>query len=315
LIPGLIPFTQPRAETVYGVAAAYRGLAALALGLPIAILGLLLLFRPRIPSTERLWAYLALLALAMTMGVEVLVLQGDIARMNTVFKFYVQVWLFWAVAAAAALAWIAPQVRRWRPGRAVWLGVLVVLLILAALYPPLATAAKTRDRFDPTLGPGLDGWEYMTTALYSDPGDGQLSVYELKWDYEAIRWMLDNVIGSPTIIEGQVGEYRWGARYAINTGLPTVLGWNWHQRQQRAAAGDEEVWERASDVAVFYDTPLAADALALINKYQIQYIVVGPLERAYYAPAGLLKFEELVRDGQLQIAYRNEGVTIYQVNR
>ena len=83
------------------------------------------------------------------------------------------------------------------------------------------------------LGPGLDGWAYMETANYWDPIGEE---YELKWDLEAIRWLLDNVVGSPVILEGHTPEYRWGGRYSINTGLPTVLGWNWHQRQQRAAA-------------------------------------------------------------------------------
>ena len=73
---------------------------------------------------------------------EVIVLQGDIGRMNTVFKFYLQVWLMWGVAAAAALAWMVPRLWRWRQGRGLWLGVLAVLLFFAALYPPLATCGQ-----------------------------------------------------------------------------------------------------------------------------------------------------------------------------
>ena len=90
----------------------------------------------------------------MSLGVEVIVIQGDIGRMNTVFKFYLQVWLLWGVAAAAALAWVIPQMRRWGYGRFLWFGLLGVLLFCAALYPPLATSARMRDRFDPELGGG-----------------------------------------------------------------------------------------------------------------------------------------------------------------
>jgi YYY domain-containing protein len=316
LIPGRAD-PDLASETGFG----YKSWAVFALGLPLAVLGLLLLFRARVSPTERLWAWLVLLGLAMTLGVEVIVLQGDIGRMNTVFKFYMQVWLMWGVAAAAALAWLIPRLsprpeagdlRKPSAGRTVWLSVLVVLIGLTALYPPLATRAKIQDRFDPSLGPSLDGWAYMTTARYDDPA-GQ--TYELKWDLEAIQWLLDNVVGTTTILEGQVPEYRWGARYSINTGLPTVLGWNWHQRQQRAAVDEQDVWKRAEDVADIYNTTNPEAARVLLDKYNVQYIVVGPLERVYYTPEGLAKFDQMAAGGTLQEVYRNEGVTIYTVVR
>jgi uncharacterized membrane protein len=92
-----------------------------------------------------------------------------------------------------------------------------------------------------------------------------------------------------------------------------VLGWNWHQRKQRAAAGEQEVWDRAEEVATLYNTPSKDLAELLLDKYGVQYIVVGPLERAYYDPIGLDKFKQLVNDGTLQVVFHNEGVTIYQV--
>jgi YYY domain-containing protein len=310
LVPGLVSFTRANADIVEVGAHTYRGLAVLAIGLPIALVGLLLLFRPGLRASERWWAYLVLLGLAMTLGVEVIVLQGDIGRMNTVFKFYLQVWLMWGVAAAAALAWMMSRLKRWQFGRGLWLATLAVLVLFAALYPPLATSAKISDRFDTDLGPGLDGWAYMETANYWDPNDQR---YDLKWDLEAIRWLLDNVVGTPVILEGHAPEYRWGARYSINTGLPTVLGWNWHQRQQRAAADDQEVWIRATDIARIYDEPIPALIEPLLAKYDVRYIVVGPLERTYYAPQGLDKFEQMANEGKLRAVFRNEGVTIYEV--
>jgi YYY domain-containing protein len=310
LVPGLISFTRANQEALEAGAYAYRGLSVLAFGLPIATLGLLLLLRPGLGPTERLWAFLVLLGLAMSLGVEVIVIEGDIGRMNTVFKFYLQVWLMWGVAAAAALAWMLPRLKGWRQGRGVWLGVLAVLVLFAALYPPLATAAKVHDRFDTSLGPGLDGWAYMETAHYWDPIGEE---YDLKWDLEAIHWLLDNVIGSPVILEGHAPEYRWGARYSINTGLPAVLGWNWHQRQQRAAGSDQEVWARAKDIDYIYNEPIPALIEPLLDKYHVRYIVVGPLERAYYKPTGLDKFEQMVQEGNLRAVFRSEGVTIYQV--
>ncbi|NLF14772.1 MAG: hypothetical protein GX597_23525 [Anaerolineaceae bacterium] len=358
LIPGLIEFTRADPLVAESGSHAYRGLAVLGLGLPLAIMGLILLFRAPAPQAgardgtmplqryvapvERLWAWLVLLALAMTLGVEVLVLEGDIGRMNTVFKFYLQVWIMWGVAAAAAVGWMVPRLRRWggtlrgtadengedgeaseasgagATARRWWVAVLVVLIAFAALYPPLAISAKVRDRWNEDQPPGLDGWEYMETANYWDPvgaefgHDGGVR-YDLRWDREAIAWLLDNVVGSPTILEGQTPEYRWGGRYAVNTGLPTVLGWNWHQRQQRAAADQQAIWDRAQDVATIYNVPGTMVAEGLLQKYGVRYVIVGPLEQAYYDPLGLEKFERMADEGTLRPVFRNQGVTIYEV--
>jgi YYY domain-containing protein len=310
LIPGLLPFTRANAEQVSSGVYSYRGLAVFALGLPLAILGLKLLFRPGLPAVERLWAFLFLLGLAMTLGVEVIVIEGDIGRMNTVFKFYLQTWLLWGVSSAVGLAWLARRRRRRRRGRGWWRGVLAALVFLAALYPPLAAMAKIRDRFEQVSGPGLDGRAYMETAHYYDISGGE---YDLKWDLDAIKWLQDNVVGSPVILEGHTPEYRWGGRYSVYTGLPAVLGWNWHQRQQRAAAGDQEVWARANDVSNIYSTPLQQVAEEKLRAYGVRYVVVGPLERVYYEEIGLRKFPEMVDEGTLRVAYSSPEVTIYEV--
>ena len=205
---------------------------------------------------------------------------------------------------------MVPRLWKWRQGRVLWLAVLAVLLFLAALYPPLAIWAKVNDRFDTDRGPGLDGLAYMQTASYWDPADAR---YDLKWDLEAIYWLQDNVQGSPTIIEGHAPEYRWGARYSINTGLPAVVGWNWHQRQQRAGTNDREVWDRVGDVETFYSTTSTGTARRILDRYGVSYVIHGPLERANYDAPGLEKFEQMVSDGTLQPVFTNGEVTIYKV--
>jgi len=106
-----------------------------------------------------------------------------------------------------------------------------------------------------------------------------------------------------------VPEYRWGSRFTIYTGLPGVVGWNWHQRQQRAIVPGEWVYNRVNAVNAFYHTVSAAEALDFLRKYQVRYIIVGQLERAVYSLDGLQKFadwngkywQEIYRDGQTSI--------------
>jgi len=124
--------------------------------------------------------------------------------------------------------------------------------------------------------------------------------------------MQENVQDSPVIVEGIAPEYRWGARFSIYTGLPTVLGWNWHQRQQRAVLPDTLVWARVSEVEEFYNTLNQDVAKAFLERYNISYVIVGQMEGAYYTPEGLAKFASW--DGMLWNAVFHEGsTTIYQV--
>ena len=135
----------------------------------------------------------------------------------------------------------------------------------------------------------------------------------LSQDYEAIRWIQENISGTPIIIEGTVPEYHWGNRYTIYTGLPGVIGWNWHQRQQRAINSSQWVYDRIDDVNEFYQSDDLDRVQAIMNEYDIDYIVVGQLERAIYA-AGLEKFAAQ-DDVMWDLVYSQQETQIYRVNK
>jgi uncharacterized membrane protein len=126
--------------------------------------------------------------------------------------------------------------------------------------------------------------------------------------------MLENVDGTPTILEGfREKAYRWGSRYSIHTGLPTVVGWDWHQKQQRNAVGHWVVDERTADVREMYDTADLEAAIRLLQQYDVEYVIVGEMERAFYDPAGLEKFDLMTERGAAEIVYENPGVTVYRM--
>jgi uncharacterized membrane protein len=119
------------------------------------------------------------------------------------------------------------------------------------------------------------------------------------------------VQGTPTIVEGRTPLYRWGGRFSIYTGLPAVLGWDWHQVQQRGPHG-YMVGERATEVDAFYGVSNVTEAQAFLRKYRVSYVILGQLERLYYSEAALRKFQGSL-GGVLEVAYENEELTIYRV--
>jgi uncharacterized membrane protein len=199
--------------------------------------------------------------------------------MNTVFKFYLQVWDMLSLAAGAAAAWLLMDAVHWRrPIRRAWKAGLGFLVFAAALYPLLAAPAKMQDRMDPDAPIGLDGMAFMAFAeryeLHNEFG--------LEQDYQAVQWLQENVEGTPVIVEANVPEYRWGTRFTIYTGLPGVLGWPNHQRQQRVTGPPGAVEARLADINDFYLTVSETEALEFLEKYHVSYVVLGRLERAYY---------------------------------
>jgi YYY domain-containing protein len=359
----------------------------------LLIVGLILfLVRGRGQRAGKQFTYLLLLsALGISIVVETIYVRdfldnGDFERMNTVFKFFEQVWVFYALGSALAVfemvrwAWrarvrardleqgglalalasqeavasvglvggapaepdpdVEPEPRgqsawgraflrflratflvRGRtlfPGlvRWAWSFGLVFLLLACSVFLVEGTQARIADHTiwaevsppvnSPNYLPTLDGMAYMD-AWY--PGD-----------YAAIEWLNANVSGSPVILEGSCGGYQWCGRVAEYTGLPSVLGWDSHESQQRYPDG---VYTRLQDVRTIYQTGDPSQALALLHKYNVRYVYLGQCERMGnkipycggdppLSPDALAKFTAMVGTS-LRVAYQNQYVTIYQV--
>ncbi len=307
------------------------GFAVFALVAPLGILAAILVLRPEIAPERRFIAMLIGAALTMTLMVEVITLRGDIGRMNTVFKFYLQVWVFLGVASAAGLGMLTADRRpqtadgRWLVAdsgrqRAVsgrrspvvskpWWFLFTCLLVAGFLYPIFATRAKIADRFVPEDNAGLNGMDYMTSAVYHDQGQP----LPLIFDRDAIEWMRENIEGSPVILEGNAPLYHWASRIATYTGLPTVIGWDWHQKQQRSIVDGAIIDQRIANVRQMYNSRDFAMTLELMERFKVEYVYVGDVERVFYAPEGIAKFELMAQAGFLKVVYQNERVKIYRV--
>jgi YYY domain-containing protein len=287
---------------------AYRKVWVGWIALPLVAWAGLLILRPDQPDVKRLALFWVGTALLITIVVELFTVRGDIGRMNTIFKFYLQAWTLLAVSGGAAFAWLLADLYTWRPRwRNTWQTVMTILFAGAALYTIAATTDKVSDRMAPQAPHTLDSMTYMAYAEFWDT-----STMDLSQDYRAIRWMQENVEGSPVIVEANCPEYRWCTRFTIYTGLPGVVGWNWHQRQQRALGPPTQVFDRVDAIGQFYNTPDIGFAQDFLAKYDVRYIVVGQLEQIYYEEDGLEKFEKY--DGMLwKEVYRDVQTVIYEV--
>ena len=294
-------------------------LPALLLLLPLLLGWLALLWRTRDwPPCAQLPLIWGGAALGLLLLVEIVVVRGDVGRMNTVFKFGLHSWMLFGLAAAVALPWL------WRAGRHAlaggslparglvigWRAVLLALLAAALVYPVTATPARLADRFAPDLPRTLDGAAFMN---YVESGENGVN-FPLAEDAAAIQWIQNNVKGTPVIVEAHLPSYRWAGRAATYTGLPTILGWEWHQIQQRMAVQAEPVIRhRQQVVSQIYNTPDPAHALRLLQDYGVEYVYLGGVERAIYDPAGLAKFATLVDRGMLDPAFSSGDTQVFRV--
>ena len=288
--------------------------------LPPLYIAAVLTLRLDVPVGIIFATLLTFTAFLVLLGVEFVYLKdhlqgGDFKRMNTLFKFYIQAWVMLGLAGAVGLMRVRERLPRWkRELRLAWQAVFTVLLLASLTFLVVGTVARVKDRFPeglserPPFGT-LDGMAFMKYGVYTWP-DPQHKIV-LKWDYEAIRWLLDNEPRVVPIAEARLDYYReGGTRVASFTGLPTFMGL--HQMGEQRYGW--QTGPRQQLALEFWKTPDVGRTLEIIRQVDIHYIYVGQLERQQYDPHVLDKFERMVQQGYLTVVFQNEGVTIYRVH-
>jgi YYY domain-containing protein len=284
------------------VVGAFIGFPLAAL-LPLGLAAVLLARRHSAHPADAFVFVMFALGCAISFGVEVVYIRDVFEnRMNTVFKFYYQIWLIWGVIggyAAWRLVQRAVTLQRTQPLRLIGglvAPVIALVLLASGLTYPWLTAGKA---FTEGRHVGLEGRTPRERTLAGA---------------EAIAWIRANTPGDAVILEAVGPSYDTaGMGYggvSSSTGRSTVMGWEGHQQQWRG--GDPtllaEIAPRAADVATIYSTTDVAQARALLATYGVDYIYLGETERQTYPAEGLAKLPELG-----EVVFQNEEVTIYRV--
>jgi YYY domain-containing protein len=237
-------------------------------------------------------------ALLLLLGTELFWVEDPVRiRANTVFRLNYQAWIMLSISGAVGFHYI---LSRWRTGavlayarRSAWAAVTLVLIGAGLVYPVIGSMNRTNGF---RANPNVDGLAVMELA---DPAE-----------YEAIRWLQENVEGTPVVLEAVGGDYTTLARVSARTGLPTVLGWPEHEQRWRGSWEPQE--GRQEDVERAYETTSPDEAEAILAKYDVEYVYIGELEREVYGEQGLAKFAQL-GDVAFDLALEDHHVTIYRI--
>ncbi len=269
----------------------------------LALLWQRLVESSKAPRTTTFVLCLVAIAALLTYAPEFVYLRDNFGnRMNTVFKFYYQGWLLLAIAAAYTIVRATFEaVDRKRsgaedqvqlPSLGYLLPALSLLLILACLiYPVAGTYAKINGYG--TRQPTLNGLAYVGVD-----------------EQAAIDWIRRNTPPNAVVLQAKGASYSASsARISTATGRATLLGWDWHEAQWRGRAYEEMTAGRAEAIQQIYQPLRPSELSALLERWQIDYLLVGPEERRQY---GITPDLEHRLSQFLELAFEQGSYRIYR---
>jgi YYY domain-containing protein len=287
----------------------------LALLLPMSVIALYLVSQ----GPGRIERNVALLMLALSaligLTIEIVYLRDnfDGFRMNTLFKFYYQIWVMWALATAYAV-WRTlhaafsradepanararavapppsshPAIRTAAATWAVVFGLLVLSGLMYSVYGPMSRQGVGRGQMQ-----GLDG-----TTWFKDIAPG---------DYEAISWLKEHGTGDNIVLEAGSNEYDITGRASAYTGVPTLLSWDvshemlWRTNQPEALAAITERRRLVNNIYQGIDPANGGQLtpqrlVELLRRHEVDYVFVGATERGLRRDANNQRPDEVLSD-------------------
>ena len=199
-------------------------------------------------------------------------------RMNTLFKGYMAVWMLWGVASAMGLHYAGRYAAPFfgRLVRPLALCVAILLASLSFLGGVLNVKSVVQMQRIPERHLTLDGFAYVRDI---DPDD-----------FALIKWFNSAIPGTPTILEAQGESYRQYTRIAMHTGIPTVLGWEYHVLQRGLSY--EALMTRKSAVREVYLGTDINNTKRILEFYGVDFIVTSTIERELYGDEHIEKFDQ-----------------------
>lgn len=206
----------------------------------------------------------AALGLLVTLVPEVIYLHDQFGnRMNTVFKFYYQAWLFLGLAGAMGIAVAARARARMR----IAAGAAALILAAGFVYAPLALRAKVR-----LAGPDAGTLDALAHLQRVRPDE-----------HAAIAWVRAHTPRGAIIVQAPGDSYQpVDSIISAATARPTLIGWQGHERQWRGEAYAAMTAGRLDALERIYRPSSVEAVRQALAAWHVSYVYVGPSERARY---------------------------------
>ncbi|MCP4624464.1 MAG: hypothetical protein GY850_13195 [bacterium] len=210
-------------------------------------------------------------------------------RMNTIFKFYYQAWLFGGIGSAYATM-LSLQYRRYAVP-----GVLSVLLIMATLVYGAGAIYHKAGAFS-SRPASLNGLAHLKK---NSPEE-----------FAAVRWIQENTPLAAVVLEGEGEGYNTlSNRISTFTGRATLLGWTGHEVQWRGKSYARMASGRSQIIAAVYN-PTSGEALSeALTGGHIDYVYLGPWERKRYA---VTEHHEAILAETMDVVFESKSVRVFK---
>ena len=186
------------------------------------------------------------------------------ARANTMFKLTYQAYILFGMTMGYGIYRML-VVSKQKIIR-IFSGIGLFVLIWTVGYFGNAVHSWFGEVWNPSNYQGLNATTFLETDFPQDAA--------------AIRWLKDNIEGSPVVLEANGDSYTGYERVSATTGLPTVLGWYVHEWLWRNNVPDLN--EKSADIQTIYTSTDEEKVKELIQRYDISYIFVGGQEKEKY---------------------------------
>ena len=225
-----------------------------------------------------------------------ILLQGEWYRANTVFKVSMQVWLWLNVFAGPVFVWFYFSLKK-RLAKVIALFILFIYIFIGSVYPVIALRQSSLGgRSFTGIARGLDWWQ----NLY--PDDYQAYVF-----LENLKKNLPEKEKMKIIVEAEGDSYTDVSRFSVFLGWSTIVGWPVHEWTWRGSYG--EVGKRRDEVREIYTGSDDNAARQILDKYSVDYIIVGQIEKMRYGE--LLQAAKLRKLGSVIFEKGNTFVVEY----